>query len=121
MATMTLRGKAISGRLTASTHGTTTISYEGQQPQPPVETTSFVRMVDDYLDGASWYYHNYILQILWETPGGDWTDANDVYQGGNQFGNIVTSTSGTAHATVRSENIAALINKHLTTGNTGIY
>src|SRR4030095_3376757 len=129
MTTFVVRGKAISGRLSVSSHGSASLEFQTTvpTPEPTPQNTPFLRVSDSTSsatdsDGPVWTMSSYSLQSPWERAGGDWTDRNDVPWGGNQYGNIAI-TPYTSHlpAVFTSDNIKDLIIKHQQAGNTGIY
>jgi hypothetical protein len=131
MTTFVVRGKAISGRLSVSSHGSASLEFQttAPTPEPTPQISPFLRVSDssdNSADGPVWDFSSYSLKSLWERPGGDWTDRDDVRWGGNQYGNITMSpyswdASGGVGVQFTSDNIADLVIKHQSAGNKGYY
>lgn len=86
------------------------------KPQPRISHAQTVQLVETE-EGPNWSLANLTLRIPWQTPGGDYSDANDIALGPTAFDTVKVSAYAVQS---RSWNVTELV-KRLMIENTGIY
>ena len=84
-------------------------------PAPPAYAGTRTQLVDT-AEGPDWKRANAPLNILWERPGGDWSDATGIRFGAKPFASMTVKNYGVQAC---SWDVTALTRK-LLTDNTGI-